>query len=65
MFFCLFLKIQAGVSRSASICIAFVMRAMKLRYEEAFKVVHKARPIIQPNSGFVTQLFKYETQLFG
>jgi len=41
------------------------MRSMKLRYDEAFKIVQKARPIIQPNSGFVSQLFKYESQLFN
>lgn len=47
---------QAGVSRSASICIAYLMKYHFLSYKAAHKVVKCARDCIYPNEGFVKQL---------
>ena len=43
----------AGISRSASLCIAYLIRAHGYTYQEAFEKVKSARPFIKPNSGFV------------
>jgi len=45
-----------GVSRSASVLIAFLMKEYKLRYKEAFELVNKKRKFIAPNEGFLQQL---------
>ena len=47
---------QAGVSRSASIVIAYVMFHFKLSFEEALKYVKERRFYIYPNDGFRLQL---------
>ena len=49
---------QAGVSRSATACIAYVMKYMDLPFEAAYMVVKCARPIISPNLGFIRLLRK-------
>ncbi|KAJ3423912.1 dual specificity protein phosphatase [Anaeramoeba flamelloides] len=46
----------AGVSRSSSAVISYLMRKKNCSYEKAHKLVHKKRPIIFPNSSFVFQL---------
>ena len=47
---------RAGVSRSATLAIAFVMVYKELNVTEAFLHVRKQRPIIGPNGGFMKQL---------
>jgi hypothetical protein len=54
---------QAGVSRSATIVIAYLMRYMHLSYSQAFQVVLQCRHFINPNAGFKTQLLAYEKKL--
>eukprot|EP00457_Paulinella_chromatophora_P001003 gb/GEZN01001005.1/.p1 GENE.gb/GEZN01001005.1/~~gb/GEZN01001005.1/.p1 ORF type:complete len:918 (+),score=114.87 gb/GEZN01001005.1/:511-3264(+) len=54
---------EQGISRSAAIAIAYVMRRFRLKFCEANVVVRRARPIICPNSGFVRQLVKYEGEV--
>ena len=49
---------NAGVSRSAAVTIAYVMRSKNLSFEEALALVKKARPSIRPNRNFVEQLKK-------
>jgi protein-tyrosine phosphatase len=46
----------AGVSRSASFVIAYIMKSRKIGFDEAYTFVKSKRPIITPNSGFVKQL---------
>lgn len=46
----------AGVSRSASMVIAYLMMKNKWNYETAHGFVKKGRSIINPNSSFVNQL---------
>jgi predicted protein tyrosine phosphatase len=50
---------SAGRSRSASVVIAYLMREEGLSYEQAYASVVKARPIVQPNTGFSHQLEWY------
>ncbi|CAD8113685.1 unnamed protein product [Paramecium sonneborni] len=53
----------AGVSRSASIVIAYLMRNKDLTYSEAFSYVKSKRFVICPNSGFQRQLKNFEKLL--
>ncbi|MEE6469420.1 hypothetical protein FKM82_008618 [Ascaphus truei] len=55
----------AGVSRSASLCIAYLMKYHKVSLIEAYNWVKTRRPIIRPNVGFWKQLIDYERKLFG
>jgi atypical dual specificity phosphatase len=54
----------AGVSRSASLCIAFVMWKERLRVAEAYELVQSKRTIIDPNEGFREQLVTWDSHLF-
>jgi hypothetical protein len=53
----------AGVSRSASIVIAYLMWKEGLSFDQAYADVQRARPMISPNVGFVEQLRKFEERL--
>lgn len=54
---------MAGMSRSATITIAWTMKTYKLRYETALEFVKSKRPIINPNDGFIRQLQQWEKEL--
>ena len=60
---CVLVHCNAGVSRSASVVIAYLMRYYSMNYEEAFKFVKTKRSFIRPNVGFVEQLKEYEKKL--
>jgi hypothetical protein len=45
-----------GVSRSATITIAYLMKRLSWNYEQAYAYVKERRPCIYPNKGFVKQL---------
>ncbi|KNC56141.1 uncharacterized protein AMSG_11690 [Thecamonas trahens ATCC 50062] len=55
---------QAGVSRSSSVVIAYLMvdPAHRLSYAAAYETVLAARPIIEPNIGFLAQLAAFARQ---
>jgi len=53
----------AGVSRSATIVIAYVMKSQKLSFEEAIQLVQTRRTVICPNYGFRNQLIAFEEEL--
>lgn len=53
----------AGVSRSATIVIAYLMKKYTFSYDDARNLVATKRPFINPNDGFVLQLKNYEMLL--
>ena len=55
----------AGISRSATIVIAYLMRMNKSGFDQAFSFVKKRRKIIYPNPGFIRQLKIFSSQING
>lgn len=51
---------EAGISRSATVCIAYLIREHHLSLVAAYSVVKAAREIICPNPGFLKQLVEWE-----
>jgi len=56
---------EAGISRSATICIAYLMCYKRWTLEFAYDFVKSRRNLIAPNLNFMQQLHQFETQLFG
>lgn len=54
-----FVHCAAGVSRSATVVIAVIMKMYGMGYREAYKYVKSRRRIVNPNGGFK----KYLSQL--
>ncbi|XP_061587636.1 dual specificity phosphatase 28 [Cololabis saira] len=52
-----------GRSRSATICIAYLMKHRGLTLADAIQRVKTARHVIDPNPGFLSQLQRYEAVL--
>ena len=53
----------AGVSRSASIIISYIMKKRGYSFEQALQYVKERRPVVNPNMGFVKQLRNYSNRL--
>jgi dual specificity MAP kinase phosphatase len=51
---------QAGVSRSPTIVIAYLMARSQKRLNDAFSFVKDRRPIVAPNLNFMGQLLEFE-----
>lgn len=54
-----------GVSRSATLVIAYIMKKRELSYADAFQVVKSKRCFVGPNPGFVAQLQLYMDMGWG
>ncbi|KAG5468260.1 hypothetical protein LSCM1_02238 [Leishmania martiniquensis] len=54
----------AGLSRSATTVIAYLMMKKGMRLDEAYLVTKKGRPSIQPNKGFFDQLVELDKELY-
>jgi protein-tyrosine phosphatase len=54
---------HAGVSRSATLVIAYLMQEKRLTFDEAFSYASKFRPVIFPNQGFQKQLKEWQRLL--
>lgn len=55
----------AGISRSATLVIAYVMKTRSMNYNEAFDLVYQKRRVIEPNEGFVRQLYLYHKMKYS
>lgn len=53
---------QQGISRSAAIVIAYLIRKRGMSFDSAVTFVRQRRPCIKPNSGFVRCLREWERQ---
>ncbi|PWN33443.1 phosphatases II [Meira miltonrushii] len=54
-----------GVSRSVTLGVASMMIIDNVTLQDAMDIMRAARPIIEPNSGFLHQLQQLDTQLYG
>ncbi|KAK9249424.1 protein-tyrosine phosphatase-like protein [Lipomyces tetrasporus] len=54
----------AGISRSATLVIAYIMQDRRISFEEAWSLVQEGRPIVNPNDSFKEQLAIYEQDEF-
>lgn len=55
----------AGVSRSVSLILAYLMKYADMSLKAAFQHVRSVRPQVRPNTGFFKQLIEYEQRLHG
>lgn len=55
----------AGVSRSASFCLAYLIKYEKKSLREAYDYLQARRPMVRPNVSFWKQLVEYELELRG
>jgi hypothetical protein len=53
----------AGISRSATIVISYLMKYHKMSLNEALEYCRSIRPIVNPNKGFINQLIEFEKKL--
>ncbi|EPQ11037.1 Dual specificity protein phosphatase 18 [Myotis brandtii] len=56
---------HAGISRSSTVCMAYLMKYHSLSLHEAHIWTRACRPVIRPNHGFWEQLIEYEFKLFA
>jgi protein-tyrosine phosphatase len=54
---------HAGISRSATLVVAYIMLAKRIGYREALTFVQQCRPQVDPNFGFHIELMKFEKSL--
>ena len=53
-----YLHCFAGISRSSTIAIAYLMNTKKMNYKNAYELVKSKREAIEPNKGFQSVAFK-------
>ncbi|XP_034025342.1 dual specificity protein phosphatase 18-like [Thalassophryne amazonica] len=56
---------NAGVSRSAALCLVYLMKYRGLTLLDAHAWLKARRPVVRPNPGFWRQLIQYEKELRG
>jgi dual specificity MAP kinase phosphatase len=54
---------HAGVSRSATVCMAYVMKNLDYDLRSAYDFVKARRPCVSPNLHFMGQLLEFEKRL--
>lgn len=53
---CVLVHCRRGISRSAALCVAYLMESRKLTFDAALAYLQKQRPAVNINQGFVEQL---------
>lgn len=56
---------KQGVSRSASLVIAYVMHARRMSFNDAYALVKSKSPSITPNMSLIYQLLEFEKKVLG
>ena len=54
---------SAGISRSSTIVLAYLLGIERMNYDDAYTLLKTARPVIRPNIGFVQQLKEYAAEI--
>ena len=54
---------SAGISRSPTLVLAYMMKKHRLSFDEAFEKMRKLRSIVDPNVSFIFQLREWEKSL--
>ncbi len=54
-----------GISRSSTLVLAYLMYSRHWTLAVAYKFVRERRPLVHPNTGFMSQLLSLEEMLFG
>ena len=62
---CCLVHCSFGMSRSPSIVIAYLLRRENCSLATALRKVKECRPVTAPNTGFMKQLIRLESQLRG
>lgn len=60
----IFIHCKAGVSRSVTITIGYLMTAYKWSLHKSWFHVKKHRPVLHPNRGFLQQLCQFEKSVY-
>lgn len=55
----------AGISRSATLCLAYLMKHHRMSLKDAYNHTKAKRPQVRPNVSFVKQLMDFEQNLYG
>jgi len=51
---------ECGVSRSATVVLAYLMYSLNVNYDQAYLMLRKKRPVVKPNLGFKRQLIEWK-----
>ncbi|ELP91615.1 dual specificity protein phosphatase, putative [Entamoeba invadens IP1] len=54
---------EVGMSRSASVVLAYLMKHNTWNFKTAFLYIKQKRPIVFPNPGFIIQLYQYQLKM--
>ncbi len=63
LYYCLFVFLTAGISRSPALAVAYIMRHLNFSADDAYRYIKARRSHISPNFNFLGQLYEYERSL--
>ena len=53
---------RKGISRSAALCLAYLLKYKDMEFEDAMNLIKTARPMVNINNGFAQQIIQYTTK---
>ncbi|KAL9658352.1 hypothetical protein ABK040_015672 [Willaertia magna] len=60
---CILIHCQAGISRSTTFVLSFLMKYFKMNLQKSYSYVKSIRSVVNPNLGFIQRLIFYEKEL--